>query len=78
MSSAKFLIIILLGKLKVESCLLYAVQGVEKVAEVWIFSVQRFPLMALALQDQALGDDAELLAVGQRLPVRVRRCCYKE
>ena len=50
----------------------------KKVAEIRILSVQRLPLVTLALCDQALGDDAELLAVGQGLPVGVGGSGHKE
>ena len=43
----------------------------EKVTQVWIFSVQGLSFVALTLRDQALGYDAELFAVGQRLAVWV-------
>lgn len=54
------------------------VKWVKEVAEIRILSVKRLPLVTLALGDQALGDDAKLLAVSQRLPVGVGGSCHKE
>ena len=53
--------------------LLHKFQRGDQTAQVGIFSVQRFPLVALTLLDEPLGDDAELLAVDQSLPVGVGR-----
>ena len=50
----------------------------KEVAEIRILSVKWLPLVTLALGDQALGDDAKLLAVSQRLPVGVGGSCHKE
>ena len=44
----------------------------NEVADVWIFPVERLPLVAPALLDEPVGDDAELLPVDECLPVGVR------
>ena len=48
-------------------------QGFQFSANVWIFSFHRTSLGTLTLLNQTLGQDAELLAVDQRLAVRVVR-----
>ena len=58
--------------------LLDIIERVEKVTEVGILPIQWLPLVALALCDQALRNDAELLAVGQGLPVGVGGRCDKQ
>ena len=63
---------------KVLCSLLDTVKWMKEVAEIRILSVKRLPLVTLALGDQALGDDAKLLAVSQRLPVGVGGSCHKE
>ena len=46
-------------------------QGFQFSANVWIFSFHRTSLGTLTLLNQTLGQNAELLAVDERLPVRV-------
>ena len=50
---------------------LYVLQGLDEVAYIWVFPVQRFPLIALAFLDEAVSNDAELLSVDKGFSVGV-------
>ena len=54
-----------------EHHLLHILERLNEVADVWIFPVEWLPLVASALLDEPVGDDAELLPVDESLPVWV-------
>ena len=57
---------------------LQGLEGSQGGANVGVLPFQRLPLGTVALFQEVLGQDAELFAVHQRLPVGVVGRCYKQ